>query len=109
MMIDVDWRQPFIDYIREQKVSSDKSSAEQLIRQAKSYILAGDKLYRRGATSVVLMKCVLEKKARTSWRRYTRVSAATTHPHVRWSARPSDELSTVPQLWAMSKNSSEGA
>jgi hypothetical protein len=40
-----------------------------------------------------------EKKARTSWRRYTKASVATTHPHVRWSARPSDELSTGPQLW----------
>jgi hypothetical protein len=29
MMIDVDWRQPFIDYIREQKVPSDKNLAEQ--------------------------------------------------------------------------------
>jgi hypothetical protein len=58
MMIDVDWRQPFIDYIREQKVPSDKNLAEQLIRRAKSYILVGDKLYRRGASSRVLMKCV---------------------------------------------------
>jgi hypothetical protein len=32
--------------------------AEQLICQAKSYVLVGDKLYRRGATSGVLMKCV---------------------------------------------------
>jgi hypothetical protein len=32
--------------------------AEQLIRQAKSYVLVGDKLYRRGATSGVLKKCV---------------------------------------------------
>jgi ribonuclease HI len=58
MMIDVDWRQPFIDYIREQKVPSDKNSPEQLIRWAKSYVLVGNKLYRRGATSGVLMKCV---------------------------------------------------
>jgi ribonuclease HI len=58
MMIDVDWRQPFIDYIREQKVPTDKNLAEQLIRQAKSYVLVGDKLYRRGASSGVLMKCV---------------------------------------------------
>jgi hypothetical protein len=36
MMIDVDWRQPFIDYIREQKIPSDKNLAEQLIRRAKS-------------------------------------------------------------------------
>jgi hypothetical protein len=32
MMIDVDWRQPFIDYLSEQKVPSDKNLAEQLIR-----------------------------------------------------------------------------
>jgi hypothetical protein len=58
MMIDVDWRQPFIDYIREQKVPTDKNLAEKIIRRAKSYVLVGDKLYRRGATSGVLMKCV---------------------------------------------------
>jgi hypothetical protein len=53
MMIDVDWRQPFIDYLSEQKVPSDKNLAEQLIRRAKSYVLVGDKLYRRGASSGV--------------------------------------------------------
>jgi ribonuclease HI len=58
LMINVDWRQPFIDYIREKKVPTDKNLAEQLIRRAKSYILVGDKLYRRGTTSRVLMKCV---------------------------------------------------
>jgi hypothetical protein len=58
MMIDVDWQQPFIDYIREQKVPTDKNLAEQIIRRAKSYALVGDKLYRRGATSGVLMKCI---------------------------------------------------
>jgi hypothetical protein len=46
MMIDVDWRQPFIDYLSEQKVPSDKNLVEQLIRRAKSYVLVGDKLYR---------------------------------------------------------------
>jgi hypothetical protein len=51
MMIDVDWRQSFIDYLSEQKVPSDKNSAEQLIRRAKSYVLVGDKLYKRGASS----------------------------------------------------------
>jgi hypothetical protein len=58
MMIDVDWRQPFIDYIREQKVPTDKNLAKQLIHRAKSYVLVGDKLYMRGASSGVLMKCV---------------------------------------------------
>jgi hypothetical protein len=58
MMIDVDWRQTFIDYLSEQKVPSDKNLAEQLIHRAKSYVLVGDKLYKRGASSGVLMKCV---------------------------------------------------
>jgi ribonuclease HI len=58
MMIDVDWRQSLIDYIREQKVPMDKNLAEQLIRRAKSYVLVGDKLYRWGASPGVLMKCV---------------------------------------------------
>jgi hypothetical protein len=49
-MIDVDWRQPIIDYIREQKVPTNKNLAEQLIRRAKSYVLFRDKLYKRGAT-----------------------------------------------------------
>jgi ribonuclease HI len=46
MMIDLDWRQPFIDYLSEQKVPSEKNSAEQLIRRAKSYVLVGDKIYK---------------------------------------------------------------
>jgi hypothetical protein len=58
MMIDVDWRQPFIDYLSEQKVPSDKNLAEQLIHHAKSYVLVRDKLYKQGASSGVLMKCV---------------------------------------------------
>jgi hypothetical protein len=58
MMIDVDWRQTYIDYIHEQKVPIDKNLAEQIICRAKSYVLVGDKLYRRGATSGVLIKCV---------------------------------------------------
>jgi hypothetical protein len=58
IMIDVDWRQPFLDYIREQKVPLNKNLAEQLFRRAKPDVLVEDKLYRRGATSGVIMKCV---------------------------------------------------
>jgi Fe-S cluster biosynthesis and repair protein YggX len=32
--------------------------AEQLIHRARSYVLVNNKLYKRGATSGVLMKCV---------------------------------------------------
>jgi hypothetical protein len=58
MMIDVDWRQSFIDYLSEQKIPSDKNLAEQLIRRAKSYVLIGYKLYRWGTSLGVLMKCI---------------------------------------------------
>jgi hypothetical protein len=58
VMIDVDWWQPFIDYILEQKVPSDQNLAEQLIRRAKSYVLVVDNLYKWGTSSGVLMKCV---------------------------------------------------
>jgi ribonuclease HI len=109
MMIDVDWRQPFIDYICEQKVLTNKNLAEQIICWSKSYVLVGDKLYRWGATSGVLMKCVTRKKARTSWRISTKASVATMRLFARWSARLFNELSTGPQLWAMLRNSSEGA
>jgi hypothetical protein len=57
--------------------------AEQLIRRAKYYVLVGDKLYKRGTYSGVLMKYVPGKKARTSWRRSTRASVATMHPPAR--------------------------
>jgi hypothetical protein len=100
MMIAVDWRQPFIDYLSEQKVPSHKNLAKQLIRRAKSYVLVGDKLYRRGASSGVLMKCVPRQEGKDILEEI--------HKGV-WSARPSDEPSTGPQLWATPKNSSEGA
>jgi hypothetical protein len=38
--------------------------AEQLIRHANSYVLVGDKLYRRGASSGVLMKYVLREEGK---------------------------------------------
>jgi hypothetical protein len=36
----------------------DKKLDERLIRRAKSYVLIGDQLYKRGASSGVLMKCI---------------------------------------------------
>jgi hypothetical protein len=46
MMIDVDWRQPFIDYIHEQNVPTVKNLAEKIIHRDKSYVLVGDKAGR---------------------------------------------------------------
>lgn len=62
MMIEVDWRSPFIDYIKKQKLPSDKDQAEQVSQRGKSYVLVGDKLYRKVAFSGVLMKCVTREE-----------------------------------------------
>jgi hypothetical protein len=109
MMIDVDWRQPFIDYLSEQKVPTDKNLAEQLIRSAKSNVLVEDKLYRQGTSSGVLMKCVPCEEGKGILEEMHKGVCSNHASLARWSARPSDELSIGQQLWATPKNLSEGA
>ena len=46
----------FIDYIKENKLPADKEEATRVVRRSKNYVL--DKLYRRAASSGVLLKCV---------------------------------------------------
>jgi len=62
MMIDIDRRTPIIDLIREQMLPPDikanRSEAIQLFCRSKSYVLIHDKLYKRGAGTGILMKCV---------------------------------------------------
>jgi hypothetical protein len=66
MMIKVDWRVPFIDFIRGQKlppgVDEKSAKAARVIRRSKGYVLIGDKLYKRGSRTGVLMKCVPTKE-----------------------------------------------
>jgi hypothetical protein len=50
--------QVFIDYIKEHKLPADKGEAAQIIRRSKNYVLVGNQLYRRGASSGVLLKCI---------------------------------------------------
>jgi hypothetical protein len=109
MMIDVDWRQPFIDFLSEQKVPSDKNLAEQLIRRAKSYVLVGDKLYRRGASSGVLMKCVPRQEGKDILEEIHKGVYGNHASSRTLVGKPSDGLSIGPQPWAMLKNSSKGA
>jgi hypothetical protein len=109
MMIDVDWRQPFIDYPSKQKVPSDKNLAKRLIRRAKSYVLVGDKLYRRGTSSGVLMKCVPREEGKGILEEIHKGVCGNHASSRTLVSKPSDELSICPQLWATPKNSSEGA
>jgi hypothetical protein len=58
MVITRPWTQDFIDYIKENKLPSNKEEATRIIRRSKNYVLVGDNLYRRAASSVVLLKCI---------------------------------------------------
>jgi ribonuclease HI len=62
MVIDTAWMDPFVDYIKEQKVPDDKTKAKQIMRRSKDYVLVGDKLYKRGASSGILMKCIEQRE-----------------------------------------------
>jgi hypothetical protein len=62
MMIEVDWRIPIIDFIKDQKrppgVDEKSAEAERVIRWSKGYVLVSDKLYKHESATGVLMKCV---------------------------------------------------
>jgi hypothetical protein len=63
-MIDADWRTPFIDKIKNQLIPEDKSKVERITCHVKVYGLVGDQLYKRGASSDVLMKCVSREEGK---------------------------------------------
>ena len=54
--------QVFIDYIRDHKLPDDKVEVEQITRKSKNYVLVRDRLYRRGASFGVLLKCITPKE-----------------------------------------------
>jgi hypothetical protein len=65
MVLGEDWREAFIDFIRNQKLPAgiDARSAEaaRVLRRSKGFVLVDGKLYRRGARLGVLMKCVTKE------------------------------------------------
>jgi hypothetical protein len=65
MMLGEDWREAYIDFIRDQRlpVGADARSAKaaRVIRRSKGFILVDSKLYWRGARSGVLMKCITKE------------------------------------------------
>jgi hypothetical protein len=62
LMIEVDWRVSFIDYIQEHKlppgISPKSAEATRILRRSKGYVLVGGNLYKRGSALGILMKCV---------------------------------------------------
>jgi ribonuclease HI len=59
---EVDWRLDFIAYIVEKRVPKDKVECEKIVRCATNYVVIDTKLYRRSASSGVLMKCILRSE-----------------------------------------------
>ncbi|XP_066334508.1 uncharacterized protein [Miscanthus floridulus] len=58
------WTQVFIDYIRDHKLPADKVEVEQVTRRSRNYVLVGDKLYRRGVSSGVLLKFIIAEEGK---------------------------------------------
>jgi hypothetical protein len=62
LMIELDWRVAFIDYIEEHKlrygVDPKSTEATSILRRNKRYVLIGGNLYKCGSASGILMKCV---------------------------------------------------
>jgi hypothetical protein len=68
MMIEVDWRVAFIDYIQEHKlppgIDPKSAKATCILRRSKGYVLVGGNLYKHGSVSGILMKCVSTEKGK---------------------------------------------
>jgi len=68
MMIEADWRTAFIDYIKDKVlppgIEKDDTEAVRIMRRSKNYVLIDDKLYKRGAGSGILMKCVTAQEGK---------------------------------------------
>ncbi|XP_074364305.1 uncharacterized protein LOC141705126 [Apium graveolens] len=53
----LDWRQPFLEYIIDNKLPEHKSEARTLMFKARNYCVMGSELYRR-ALSEPLLRCL---------------------------------------------------
>jgi len=68
MMIETDWRTTFIVYFKDKVLPSgikkDDAEAVRIMRHGKNYVLVDNKLYKRGAGSGILMKCVTTEEGK---------------------------------------------
>jgi len=65
MMADIDWRVEIIDFITDEKLPIDKNKAITIARRSKGYVLMGNKLYKRGSQTGVLMKCIPREEGKS--------------------------------------------
>jgi hypothetical protein len=57
-----DWREPFIDFILDQLVLNDKAERERITRRSANYVVIGSDLYKKVASTGILMKCILRSE-----------------------------------------------
>jgi hypothetical protein len=57
-----DWRKSFIDFILDQLVPDDKAERERITRGSATYVVIGSDLYRKAASTGILMKCILRSE-----------------------------------------------
>jgi ribonuclease HI len=57
-----DWRKPFIDFILDQLVPDDKIERERITQRSANYVVIGSDLYRKAASTGVLMKWILRSE-----------------------------------------------
>jgi hypothetical protein len=57
-----DWRKPFIDFILDQLVPNDKAERERITWRSSNYVVIGSDLYRKAASTGILMKCILRSE-----------------------------------------------
>jgi hypothetical protein len=57
-----DWRKPFIDFIIDQLVPDDKAERERITQRSANYVLIASGLYRKAASTGILMKCILRSE-----------------------------------------------
>jgi hypothetical protein len=57
-----DCRKPFIDFILDQLIPDDKTKRERITRRSANYVVIGTNLYRKAASTGVLMECILRSE-----------------------------------------------
>jgi hypothetical protein len=57
-----DWRKPFIDFILDQLVPDDKTERECITRRSANYVVIGSDLYKKVASTGILIKCILRSE-----------------------------------------------
>jgi hypothetical protein len=57
-----DWREPFLAFLLNQRDPEDKAERERITQRSANYVVIGNDLYKKAASTGVLMKCILRSE-----------------------------------------------